>query len=131
MDPPLHANLGRAAIPCFASATRNLFQRKIISFAAEMIMRASFRKRTEAALECADVRVVDVAVDHVANNIAASTPAQFVSTGAYLFGRFSARRKQSDHLVDRQSVAADRLPQHVRSGPHRLRRSLMFEGYDR
>src|SRR5262245_21340927 len=82
-DAALQANLGGAARPGLARPRRNLLEREVVGLLAVAEAVPPLRKRTEGAAIGADIRVVDVAVDDISDDIAATAPAQCVSCGAY------------------------------------------------
>ena len=67
VDAALQADLGRAPLPGFAGAARDLLEIHLVGHAAKILGQLALGERAEAAVEVADVGVVDVAIDHVAD----------------------------------------------------------------
>ena len=74
----LHAHFGGAAVPAFARAALDFVERQIVGTAAQVLRQFALRECAELAFEVADVRVVDVAVDDVADHIAIDVAANRV-----------------------------------------------------
>src|SRR5215471_20585121 len=73
----LNANFGRAHFNGLAHATKNLIQWKQVSLFAAI----GAAECAKPAMLHADVREVDIAIDHIRNNFSDLTPPQFVSGG--------------------------------------------------
>ena len=82
MDAALQADLGRAALPGFVRAPHDFVQAQYIRRTAQRFTGLAFRERAELALVLAQVGVIDIAVDHIADAVAATRFAQFVRRGA-------------------------------------------------
>src|SRR6202011_3149711 len=76
MDAALQTDFGGAGRACFDGAPRDLVDVEYVSRSAQILRATAFGKSAEAALVAADVRVIDVAVDHVGHGIAAYLTAQ-------------------------------------------------------
>src|SRR6188768_504965 len=76
MDSALQADLGRAALPRLPRAPDDLLERDEVRRAAQVRREPALRERAEAAPEVADVRVLDVARDDVADLVAADLAPQ-------------------------------------------------------
>ena len=76
MDAALEAHLGRAAVPRLAAAADDLLVRDEVRRAAQVRRQLALREGAEAAAEVADVRVLDVPGDDVADLVAADLPPQ-------------------------------------------------------
>ena len=66
MDPALHAHLARAAVPRLLRAVGDLVQRERVGLRIDLAL----REGAEPASDVADVREVDVPVDHVRHDVA-------------------------------------------------------------
>src|SRR5436190_238364 len=78
MDAALQTDLGAAALPGLLAAADDLVERDEVRRAAQVGRQLALGEGAEAAAEVADVRVVDVASDHVGDGIAADLAAQGV-----------------------------------------------------
>src|SRR5688572_25578075 len=115
MDPALEADLRGAAIPRLAGAADDLLVRDEVRRAAQVRRQLPLREGTEAAAEVADVRVLDVPRDDVADLVAADLAAKAVGGCEDTVALVAAGAKESDELVlpqfaggvDRQRVSAD------------------------
>ena len=108
MNAALQADLGGAAVPGLDRAPGDLVQREVVGPAAQIIAQLSFRECAEAASIAADVGVIDVAIDHVADDVAAGPGAQRVGGGADLLDLRTARREQADDVVRFEPLASGR-----------------------
>jgi hypothetical protein len=70
MDTALQAHFRCPAIPRFNRAALDFFNIEIVRRAAQILVRAAFREGAELAPEMADVGVIDVAVDDIADGVA-------------------------------------------------------------
>ena len=80
MDAALQAHLGAAAVPRLVAAAQDLLAPEQVGGAAQVLGQLALREGAEAALEVADVGVVDVPADDVGDLVA-------VALGAHLIGR--------------------------------------------
>ena len=78
MNAALKANFGRASLPGFGGATDDLFESEVVRRAAQRLVRLALGEGAERAAVGAYVGVIDVAVDDVANDIAAHRPAKLI-----------------------------------------------------
>ena len=81
VDAALEADLGRAALPGLARAADDLLERDEVRRAAQVRRQLPLREGAEAAAEVADVRVLDVPRDDVADLVAAHLAPQPVGGG--------------------------------------------------
>src|ERR1700684_4123817 len=81
MDAALEADFGRASLPRFGRAAHDLIEGKVIRRAPQRLMRFAFGEGAERAAIGAHVGIVDVAVDDVADDIAADRPAKLIGCG--------------------------------------------------
>ena len=81
VDPALEADLGRAAVPRLARPPDDLLVRDEVRRAAQVRRQLPLREGAEAAAEVADVRVLDVPRDDVADLVAADVAAEPVGGG--------------------------------------------------
>src|SRR3546814_5395323 len=117
MDAALHAVFRGAAFPGFAHAAADFVVVDEVGCAAQVLVRATLRECAEAALVQADVRVVDVANDRVADGVADRLRAQPIGGGAdgdevgatcaeqgrdFDFAEFAARSEE--HTSELQSL---------------------------
>src|SRR6202162_1096154 len=70
MDAALKAYLCRASLPSLCRAAHDFLKRQVIGRTAQRLMRLTLGKGAELAAVVADVGIVDVAIDDVADNIA-------------------------------------------------------------
>src|SRR5262249_32605509 len=98
MDAALHAHLGRPARPCLRDASFDLFRRQLVRRTAVYVRAPALGERAERAMVGAYVGVVDVAIDDVAREVAASPPPQIVGSVAEEMELITARAKESDQL---------------------------------
>ena len=98
MDATLKAYLGGASLPCLSRAAHDLVKGQVIGRAPQRLMRLTLGEGAELAAIVADIGVVDVAIDDVADNVAARRPAKFIGCGndAAVIG--VARREQPHDL---------------------------------
>src|SRR5262249_15233208 len=99
MNAALEADFGGPALPSFEGTPRDFLEREIIRSAAQMIAKLAFRKGAEAARVAAHVGVIDVAVDHVGDDVGVDPRAQAVSSGADFIDLRSTGREQAHDLV--------------------------------
>ena len=83
VDAALEADLDRAAVPGLARAAHDLLERHDVRLPAQVRGQLALREGAEAAAEVADVRVVDVPRDDVADLVAADLAAQLVGGGEH------------------------------------------------
>ena len=69
VDAPLQADFGGPARRRLGSPLHDLLDAHQVRVSPEVQAPGAFREGTEAAPEVADVRVVDVAVDHIGNGV--------------------------------------------------------------
>ena len=113
MDPALQADLGRAAVPRLPRAPDDLLVRDEVRRAAQVRRQLPLREGAEAAAEVADVRVLDVPGDDVADLVAADLAPQPVGRGEHALALVAAGAEEPHELVlpqlagrvDRQRVA--------------------------
>jgi len=94
MDTALQTHLGGAPLPGFPGTAADLLQIQIVGRAAQIPRRPALRESAKAAMKIADVGVIDIAIDHVTDAIAAKLPAQPIGVVAYRRQLPPARRKQ-------------------------------------
>ena len=99
VDAALEADLGRAAIPRLAGAADDLLVRDEVRRAAQIRRQPALREGAEAAAEVADVRVLDVPRDDVADLVAADLPAQPVGRREHALPLLAAGAEQPDELL--------------------------------
>ena len=92
VDPALEADLGRAALPGLARAADDLVERDEVRRAAQVRRQPALREGAEAAAEVADVRVLDVPRDDVADLVAAHLAPEPVGGGEDALALVAARR---------------------------------------
>src|SRR5579863_8014302 len=76
VDAALQTDLGRPALPGFFAAPDDLVPIEIIRPAAQVLAELAFRERAKLATEVADIGIVDVAGDDVADRVAVRRTAQ-------------------------------------------------------
>src|SRR6266852_4053323 len=81
MDATLEAYFGSASLPCLGRAAHDFLKGEVIGRAAQRLMRLTLGKGAELATIVADIGIVDVAVDDIADGIAARCPAKFIGRG--------------------------------------------------
>src|SRR5581483_10014020 len=104
-----------APLPRLVRAAEDLAGRDDVGRPAQVLRELSLRERAEAAAEVADVRVVDVPRDDVADRVAVHLAAEAVGRGQHAVQLLAAGGEQADELllaelclgVDRQRVAWD------------------------
>src|SRR5579863_963280 len=94
MDAALKAYLGGASLPRLDRAADDFLKGEVIGRAAQRLMRLTFGKGAELAAVVANIGVVDVAVDDVADNVAARRPAKLIGRGNDAAVVGVARREQ-------------------------------------
>ena len=94
VDTALHANLGCTARPRFDTASAYFFGADIVGFAAQIFARAAFRKGAELAFKVTNIRVINIAVNYIADSVSANRMAQCVSSGDYRVVVIAAAAKQ-------------------------------------
>src|SRR5688500_10309961 len=115
MDAALQADLGRAAVPRLLGAADDLLERDEVRGATQVRREPALREGAEAAAEVADVRVLDVSRDHVADVVAADLAAQPVGRCENALALLAAGAEEPDELVlpqlrarvHRQGITAD------------------------
>src|SRR5215468_5311686 len=105
MNAALEADFGGPALPSFEGAPSDFLECEVIGSAAQMIAELALRKGTEAAGVAAHVGVIDVAVDHVGDDVGVDLCTQAVSSNANLIDLSSAGREQAHNLVFVQSIS--------------------------
>ena len=78
MNTALQAHFGGTSVPCFPGATDDLIHGQIVRFSAQGFVRLTLGESAEFTAEIADIRVIDVAVDHIADGIAVDLTTQGV-----------------------------------------------------
>ena len=106
MDPSLHADFGRAALPGFTHAALDLVKRQIVGLAAQILACLAFREGAELAPVAADVGVVDVAIHDIADGVSVHPRSELVGCSAYGGELISARTEQPHDLRFGQRLAA-------------------------
>ena len=114
VDAALQADLGRPSIPGFARPPDDLVERDEVGRAAQVRRQPALREGAEAAAEVADVRVLDVPGDDVADLVAAHLAPQPVGRREHALALVAASLEEAHELllpelggVDRKRVAAD------------------------
>ena len=105
MDAALKTYLGGASLPCLGRAAHDFLEREVIGRAAQRLMRLALGKGAELATIVADVGIVDVAVDDVADGIAGHCPAKSVGRADDASVVGVARREQPHDVRRIQAVA--------------------------
>ena len=148
VDPALEADLGRAAVPRLARAPDDLVVRDEVRRAAQVRRELALREGAEAAAEVADVRVLDVPGDDVADLVAAHLAAEPVGGGEDALALVAAGAEEPDELLlpqlgaraDRQGVAGDEerdraglagMPAVLARQPERVRRAQRLRQHGR
>ena len=98
MNAALKAHLGRAALPRFGRAANDFLKGKVIRRAPQRLMLFALGEGAERAAVGADVGVVDVAVDDVADGVAADRSAKLIGGGDNAAVVGVARREQPHDL---------------------------------
>src|ERR1700682_3517506 len=106
MDAALQANFGRAAVPGLERASGDLLEREVVRPTAQIIAQLALGECAEAAGIAAHVGVIDVAVDHVTDDIAAGPGAQRIGGGADLLDLRTSRGEQPNDIVCCQSLSS-------------------------
>ena len=94
VDAALHAHLGRPAIPSLAGPAHHLVEPEIVRLAPQVLAELAFGEGAELALEVADIRVVDIAIDHVAHDLARDLTPKFIGGGADVVELFAAHLEE-------------------------------------
>ena len=81
MDAALEADFGRASLPGLGRAADDFIDSKVIGRATQRLMRLALGEGAERAAIGAYVGVVDVAVDDVADGVAADSSAKLIGCG--------------------------------------------------
>ena len=105
MDAALKADFRRAALPRLGRAANDFLKSKVIRRAAQRLMLFALGKGAERAAVGADVGVVDVAVDGVADGVAADSSAKLIGRGDDALVIGVARREQPHDLRRAQTGA--------------------------
>ena len=100
MDAALQAHLGRAERGGLGDALLDVFEREEVGRAAQVQRQRALREAAEAALERADVRVVDVAVVHPRDDVADRRAAKVVGDLGDGHDLGAACAEERDELVD-------------------------------
>ena len=82
VDASLHADFSGTPVPCLTRAPHNLVHTKIIGRATQILTHFTLREGAELAAEIADIRVINVAVHNVGDDVAAHTLPQTICRGA-------------------------------------------------
>ena len=106
MDAALKADFGRASLPGFGRAADDFIESEVIRRAAQRLMRLALGEGAERAAVRAHVGVVDVAVDDVADGVAADSSAKLIGCGDNAAVIGVARREQPHDLRRVQAGAA-------------------------
>ncbi len=114
VDAALEADLGRASIPGLARPPDDLVERDEVGRATQVRRQPALREGAEAAAEVADVRVLDVPGDDVADLVAAHLAPQPVGRREHALALLAAGLEEADELllpelggVDRERVPAN------------------------
>src|SRR5689334_12412849 len=78
----LHADFGRTAIPCLANAAADLREVNHVGLAPQSVMRLAFGEGTKPASMQADVGVIDVSCDHIADGVADAVAPELIRAAA-------------------------------------------------
>ena len=106
MDPALQADLGRAALPRLDGAAHDLLVGDEVGLAAQVRGQLALREGAEPAAEVADVRVLDVAGDDVADLVAVDLAPQAVGGREHALALLAAGAEEADDLLLAELVAA-------------------------
>src|SRR5262249_12533232 len=99
MNAALQTDLDRTAIPGLHRAALNLLQGQIVWPAAQILAQLAFREGAELTAIAANIRVIDVAGDHVGDDVAANRVPQRIGGRAKRMETLAPARKQGDDLV--------------------------------
>ena len=124
VDAALQAHLGGAALPRLDRAPHDLLHRHEERRPAQVLGELALRERAEAALEVADVRVLDVPGDDVADLVAADLAPEPVGGGEHALALVAARREQPHELVLAELVACQLERHRVAPDEERHRHGL-------
>jgi hypothetical protein len=113
MDAALQAHLGGADVPGLAHALGNVVEREQIGRAPEVQRERSLREPAEAALERADVGVVDVAVADERDDVADGHRSQLVGELCDGADLWTAGPEQRHELVDAGFLAEPHAVEHL------------------
>jgi len=113
MDAALHADFGRAAIPCLGRTPRDFGEIEIVRDASQRLMGLALGEGAEAAFIAADIGVVDVAVDGIGDDVAVDLGAQAVGRIGHELEVDAAGAEQGDDLLLVQSDAGGGLGDQV------------------
>ena len=105
MDAALKADFSGASLPCLDRAAHDFLKREVVRRAAQRLMRLSLGKGAELATVVADIGVVDIAIDDVADDVAARCAAKLIGRGndAAVIG---VARREQPHDVGRIQAGA-------------------------
>jgi hypothetical protein len=106
VNPTLQADLGGAALPGLLAATLYLPKMQIVRTPAQIFRQLSFGKGASNRLT--DAGVVDVAVHHVGDFVAAHTPPQLAGRFANHVKVVSARGEKLLQVAPRRRIAGHR-----------------------
>jgi len=129
MNAALKADLRRASRPRFGGAADNLFEREVVRRAAQGLMRLALGEGAERAAVRADVGVVDVAVDDIADDVAACLSAKRVGCADNAAVVGVARREQAHDLRRVEARAVLSAPDDALD--RRIGRARMNRGHGR
>ena len=125
MDAALHADFGRAALVGLAHPPGDLAMVEIVGRPAQAVAQLALGERAEPARERADVRVVDVAVDHVGHgrrrlSVRAACRPRHTPRRTRRRARQTAPRCRRRPAGGRRWRGATHRRRHERSGPARV-----------
>ena len=78
MNSALQADFCRTAIPRLAAASEDFVEGQIIGSPAQVFTQLAFGKSAELAFEVADIGVIDIAINHVADTVTIAFKPQLV-----------------------------------------------------
>ena len=78
MNTALHTDFSGSALPGLDTPPGDSFSTDIVGTAAQVFTQLALGERTELAFEVTDIGVVDIAIDHIANGIAAALSPQLI-----------------------------------------------------
>ena len=98
VNPALHTDFGRAAVPRFLDPPLDLREIEVIRPAAQIFAELALRECAELAAEIADVGVVDVAGHDIAHHVAIDPLPQLVGRPAHRIELVTARPEEPDYI---------------------------------
>ena len=115
VDAALQAHLGAAAVPRLVAAAQDLLAPQQVRGAAQVLGQLALGERAEAALEVADVGVVDVPADDVGDVVAVALGAHAVGRAGQQVDLGAAGRQQRGGLRLRVVGRLERLGERGRA----------------